>query len=223
MITFKQFLGEGEETDLVKVINKQCAEFLSQTHRAGLLVRGMRSLGPASNIGHFANPLYKGGNRARQDTVIEYALKAPRSDRKPSDTPRRIHVILDRWFNQHFGVNARSAATFCYGEKSRDQVLQYGTAYAVFPVGDFKIIWSPKIADLYGDVETELLPKIRRGEFDDEETAISEWMMEQDYTDSKPVEAIKSNMELMLICSKYYAFAYSDYASMLHEVLDIAK
>jgi len=218
MITFKEYLLEADSTDLVKVLNRDCAEFFSQTHRAGLLVRGMRDLRGAT-LGHFANPLYSG--RRGQTTVIEYAVKTPRTDRKPADTPRRAHVMLDRWFDAKFGVKARSNAVFCYPPRAKQHAMQYGDMYAVFPIGDFRIIWSPNVDDLYGELETSFLTKMRRGEYEDDDAALDDYLSDKHYTDKDLNKAMKSRSELMLICSKYYAFSYGEYASMLAQVLEI--
>ena len=74
-----------------------------------------------------------------------------RTDREPKDTPIHIHRWLDDWFKANFNVYARSNSVFVTSD--------YGLAndfgdnvYCIFPIDKYKIIWSNKITDLYGDL-----------------------------------------------------------------------
>lgn len=74
-----------------------------------------------------------------------------RTDRSPKDTSPAAHYAVDEIFYQIFKVRARSNSIFCTPDyKTADS---YGfSVYGIFPNGsDYKIIWSSKVDDLYGD------------------------------------------------------------------------
>ena len=87
-------------------------------------------------------PLYRGMpvNEDMMDLI-------PRKNRTPRDMKRDYHQTLDILFKKKFGWKPRSSGIFCTG--SQHTASQYGRIYSVWPKGQFKFIWSPKITDLY--------------------------------------------------------------------------
>ncbi len=77
-----------------------------------------------------------------------------RKNRKPLDTPIKLHNILDKMFQKKFGWKARSEGVFAAGKWyfSGSKDTYYGDTYLFFPIGNFKYVWSPKIDDLYEDL-----------------------------------------------------------------------
>lgn len=88
------------------------------------------------------NFLYS-GRKGITDIVTK---KKIRKNRRPLDTPEILHDLLDRKFLMEFGVKARSESLFAKADK---QVGFYGRPYYVFPIGNYNLIWSDKIDDLF--------------------------------------------------------------------------
>ena len=68
----------------------------------------------------------------------------------------------------------------------------------MFPIGDFKFIWSPKISDLYAALPLSFkgasLPEV-----------VTHVMSE--YTDKNLAAAINSEFEISIKCKEYYLLA----------------
>lgn len=111
------------EKDAIIAINKDCSTFLQGIHYGQKLLRGSK----------------------RQVPLI---LKTkPRNDRVPRDMPEKLHKVLDMEFKKRFGVKARSEAVFC--GTNANITDEYGESHYVFPIGNFKMIWSDTIDDIY--------------------------------------------------------------------------
>jgi hypothetical protein len=61
--------------------------------------------------------------------------------------PDELHDYLDEQFKKKFGWKARSEGVFCV--RSKQIAYNYGNPYSVFPIGNYKYIYSNKIHDLY--------------------------------------------------------------------------
>jgi len=70
----------------------------------------------------------------------------PRTDRKPTDTPKWLHVYMDKLFFKKFGWKPRSEGVFALAVNKIEYMTSY---YPVFPIGEYGYIWSPKVTDLY--------------------------------------------------------------------------
>lgn len=93
-----------------------------------------------------------------------YNIKKIRKDRRPTDTPIRIHNLLDDYFEKHFGVRLRSNSLFCY--TNMYDVLKYGEPYLICPVGDYETYYHPKVHDLYVQMKQLVLKNIEIDDFD---------------------------------------------------------
>lgn len=127
-----------------------------------------------------------------------------RKDRTPRDTPKHVHNYVDELFYDEFGIRARSNTLFC--SMDAHAVKTYGDPYLIFPIGQYKLIWSPEISDFYGDI-------IQDAEGYDERTI--ERTMEREIEDAvetykitKVLPDISTYSEIMLYCKKYYALNY---------------
>lgn len=70
-----------------------------------------------------------------------------RKNRKPRDTDVRYHNAINRAFLSVFGWKARGQGLFVTGDQKFAEV--YGIPYLIFPVGDFKFVYSPVFKDLW--------------------------------------------------------------------------
>lgn len=115
-----------EIVELRALIKSKCQPYLRQVANAKkkVLYRGMR--GDHSKL---------------------YHTFTVRTDRKPVDSSADLHNALDTALAREFGAKARSAGVFVIGDNN--VISEYGEDYMIFPVGEFKCIWSPHIADAY--------------------------------------------------------------------------
>lgn len=145
-----------------------------------------------------------------------------RKNRNPLDSSAEFHNFVDNIFLKKFKHNFRSNAVFCTGNKPDAE--HYGSAYMVVPMGNFRFLWSPKIADLYsslGDtyddfedtvrdmkhmyVKNKFLPpdKMKSVMADIMKSAEEKFLKDTQYTDKDLVAAIKKKNEVMIACDKY--------------------
>lgn len=73
-----------------------------------------------------------------------------RNDRTPRDTPLVWHKALDQFFVNQFNWPYRSAALFA--TSNINNAYDYGKPYAIFPIGEFKICYSPIVEDITMDL-----------------------------------------------------------------------
>lgn len=73
-----------------------------------------------------------------------------RTDRIPRDTPNHWHVVLDKFFQQQFGITYRSSALFATTDINN--TVNYGAPFVIFPKGEFKMCYSPIIDDITVDL-----------------------------------------------------------------------
>lgn len=115
----KDYLNEGfmKLEQALEYIDDNCQPYISELQRAkrvgGLLLSGRRE----------ANPFFT-------DSI--------RKDRRPKDTPRELHDLLDELFEQEYGLKPRSQSLFCNPKMS--EIRTYGSPYFIFPIGRFKIV-----------------------------------------------------------------------------------
>lgn len=163
--------------------------------------------------------LYRGMNMGK-----EWGEKQVRKDRNPSDMGKDFHFDLDDMFDQKFHIKARSQTLFCTGDYH--QTTSYGEAYVVWPVGRYKVLWSPKVRDLYLDAvkygyvknmdDAIRLEAIHRKlDYLDIDVQDELWKMfnfrnqeairrlVKDYKVGDIAGAIKSHNELMIECDSY--------------------
>lgn len=140
-------------------------------------------------IDKIENRFFLRGVRASSVPLAEFSKKNIRPDRKPMSTDLAMHHAMDNWFNEKFGFKARSAALFTTGDFK--DARSYGAVYAIFPIGDFRFIWSEVIGDLF----ISMRDPERMGEILDD----------ANYKDTDLESALSSGHEIMLSCKEYYA------------------
>lgn len=129
-----------------------------------------------------------------------------RKDRNPMNTPQVIQDIFDDTCKKKFGWKPRSSGLFVSGDVS--QARSYGDDYAIYPIGDFKFLWSPTISDFYIDIS--IISSNYEGSRDKvfKEKAFQEEVKAKiikSYSDKNLKKAIKSGQEIMIKCNEYYA------------------
>jgi hypothetical protein len=97
-----------------------------------------------------------------------------RSDRQPKDTPRWLHNIFDEAFKKKFGWKARSEGVFASASTYQSEV--YGKSYLIFPIGDFKFVYSHHVVDLFDDLTLSLLTGPNRDNTDIVRDYALSWM-----------------------------------------------
>jgi hypothetical protein len=127
----KNFITESTGiplVDVVKSIHKDCQPFLKE-----FIVP----------MGEKVDFLYSG----RLDSGKPFNKETMRTNRPSLDTNDMIHDDLNKAFQKKFGYPARASSMFVTG--SMYMALEYGKIYAVFPIGNYKYLWSHEIDDLY--------------------------------------------------------------------------
>jgi hypothetical protein len=200
MKTFKQFIAEGQAPvdddaalTLIEALKQSCGPFLKQSGIKPLW-RGMPTE-PKDyeyvTISGEEVPLYK---------------KWVRQDRKPLSTTVKMHKVIDDYFFEKFNVRARSQGIFCYGEEGRKYTEEFGSLYAVFPIGEFKYVWSPKVKDLtyaLGNLTSAELKAI-------DPEVIGKFLDGKKYKMNGLKAALNTDCEISVICSSFYAVRISD-------------
>jgi len=197
----KQFINEETNPDpekLVALIKKNCKPYLRQKAKAPL-------------------QLYRGMKKLEYEDFLEIT---PRKDRKPRDTPLKIHKKIDDLFLKYHGIRARSEGVFVTTDYSISSY--YGINGIVFPVGDFKFLWNPYVFDLSMDPTGMAVLKPWYKKLIDEIMALiskdpknTDEVLEniiKGYKSTNLKAAMKSGNEIMIFCKKYYIVdsLYSD-------------
>lgn len=203
MITFKNFISEEslmeqEVSAVLRLINYHCKQFVRDSGKTGFIKKGMKW----DSIGEIQT------TEDAETHLLQFAHKIVKADRSPLDNSKLAHDTMDKWFEEEFGVKARSSSVFVYGESVDVQDLTaYGQPCIIFPVGNFTYEWSPKIGDPFDAL----------GELETEEEIVAA-LEAADYRDDGLPEAIKSKNEIMIQCKSFYAFPVK-YEAQLKDAL----
>ena len=149
------------------------------------------------------------------DLEVSYYEKQTRTNRKPRNTGKYEHDLVDEWFDAEFGMAARSMAVFCFGEMGRRDTRDYGSEAVIFPIGDFKYVWSPEVGDLYQALD-----------FPDDRKSIDAYIETKlptlKYKTTDLNQAVKDDAEIMIMCKRYLAIPLESNAQ-LKEIKEIIK
>ena len=159
-------IADAGDMEAIELVKRDCQAFI-KSKPGGLMFRGMK-------------------NKPRGIFIQDV-----RNDRNPRNMKLEVHEAADEWFHDRFGFKARSEAVFVSGELA--DAKSYGKAYAVFPIGEFKYVWSPDVGDLF-----ILLHSTRPADVEEELNGAG-------YMDTQLKHAISSGLEIMVQCKKYYA------------------
>lgn len=199
MRTFKQFIAEEEKAEpLADLLERRCRSFLNRSGQNGLLYRGVNSFGNAEKLVVEQEP---GQNRWAY-------IMSVRKNRRPMTMDPKLSKVIDHWFEDRFGIRARSQALFCYGEGGAAAAEAYGHhKCVVFPIGSFTYVWSPGVDDLYYEVQADL-----KGVVDP--TEIDRYLSQLGYTINDLDKAVMSDSEIMVDCDQFIAVPYHSLADL---------
>ena len=188
MKTFKEFLRESDDAlTLADIIKRDCQPFLREAKGAGFLMRGIKNFEtPFTNV---ISAIDEKENKLSWGTLNKVV------DRKPRHTPDKEHTVFNAWFEKEFGWKARSDGLFTFGDLGTNTTAlsYYGDRHLIFPIGDFKYVWSPIVGDLYAEYPGDL-------------TDHDKWLGAQGYTDKNLNKAIGlGHTEIMIKAEKFYA------------------
>lgn len=187
---------------VVDMLEKDCGPYLG-------LVNGIENA-------LFKSPMYRGVGRFKWDQQpgFEEFIKRQQVDynRQPRDTAPILHKVADNWFENKTGIPFRSQSVFCTGLDVTAQRYAGagGETVIVCPIGKFDYCWSPFINDMTDAIDRYVVP----GGTEDGEDDGDSWT-EQDvveaclqegkyYLNSKLLQGIKSNHEIMIHCPEVY-------------------
>jgi len=170
--------GEAELKRLHETLVKNCKQYIKEA-QGQLLWRGVRK------------------------TPKVITSITPRTNREPRDTPKFIHEYFDKELFKKFGWKPRSSGVFCTGDLKHAE--EYGPAVSVWPIGNFKYLWSPEVMDLYLEV-THLRSKDPK-EYDNLDYDLLKDMLNS-YKNNNLREAILKGHEIMIGCNKYFAVSW---------------
>lgn len=165
------------------LIKRDCQPYLSQVKDPMLLRRGV----------------------ARQTDRMAFGKKqAHLAGRNPRGTQmKEHHDAVNKYFTSEFGLPFRNAVM-----TSGDQLLvgSFGTDVAVFPIGEFKFLWSPKIRDLNHQIIMNWAVEIFGTDVkpSDQEPILIELISKSGYQTTDLEAAIKSQVEIMIWVEEYY-------------------
>lgn len=118
---------ETQMEEIIDIIVKDCKPFLSE-------------------FDMFHNPIYRGTNR--DDVIFDHVMKVrSRRKRKPKDTPKHIHDLMDDLFFKYYGWKPRSEGIFV--THNRSFAGNYGFQVYFFPKGKYQYLWHPQVEDIY--------------------------------------------------------------------------
>ncbi len=89
--------------------------------------------------------------RGTDKQITEIGAVTTRKNRKPKDTPQKVHELLDLLFFKKFGWKVRSEGVFT--NPYANFVLPYGNyKYVFFPIGKYRYVWSSRVEDLFAQM-----------------------------------------------------------------------
>ena len=76
-----------------------------------------------------------------------------RTNRKPLDTPLKIHNKFNEKLKEKFGWYPRREGVFATSDYSQSDI--YGKSYLFFPIGQYKYVYLKKISDPISDLQSK--------------------------------------------------------------------
>lgn len=189
MLLSEIFLKENLQLpeDIVALIHKDCQPFLHEMGNdlSHLLYRGVSK---------------KSLQRAKPTNIPNlYIVPGYYDNRNPRDTAIEVHIEINKRFVQKFGVPFRNGV-FVVGDSGLTGA--YGNELAVIiPIGNFKYCWSPKVMDLFSELEDF--------EFEDDEDA-DFYDIVDSYQTSGLKQAVSTTSEIMLYCNSCFMYIITD-------------
>lgn len=177
-----------EKLTPIEYIKRDCQPFLQQADDPLMLYRGMRF----SDNQHFIR------KKARLD------------NRQPQAMSDLSHKIINEYFVDEFGFPFRNGV---FTVPNKNLASSFGITHNVFPIGEFRYLWSPKVEDLNYKLEDEEIGST----FDPEEyeEELVQTLESYKYRDFGLNDAADFGHEIMIWCLHYYAMPSSHIDHML--------
>jgi len=134
------------------------------------------------------------GLRATSDWGVKKTVRL--DNRTPMSMKQSIHNELNNKFTHYFGEPFRNAV-FCTGSKS--QATVYGMLFCVYPIGEYKYLWSSDYRDLYHAHDEY---KYANGQ---DPTFFADRLDYESYHTDRLNDGIYSGNEIMIRTKEYYA------------------
>jgi len=186
----------NEYYQIARYINEMCQPYLTEI-----------DFSPEHNI------LFRGMKKVPEIISVEKTRK----DRRPTATPQAIHELSDNYFYEKFGIKPRSEGTFA--TRSYGQAKGFGVPAVIFPVGEFKYVWSPKVADMYGiwrQVQFEQITRLySEGKKGAAQDIVNQILDARGFrTDGLPL-AMSNQVEISIICDEYLVLNEHAFSAMV--------
>lgn len=137
-------------------------------------------------------PLFRGVSR--YTGMSKFTIKQSHlHNREPMNTDAQVHRLLNDAFDAKFGWKARNGVFVTSNDKD---ARRYGHLFYFIPIGRFEFIWSPKIVDLYTDLDVKYTIKNFAGA-----KKVADF-----YKNTDLEKAMQSEHEIMFKCDNYYLF-----------------
>lgn len=134
----------------------------------------------------------------------------PRTDRRPKDTNKVLHNLVDDLLEKKFGWRPRSEGIFT--SSHRGMVAGYGNTFSVWPIGDYKFVWSDEARDMFNSLRAML--KLSSSDMDNSNTVLKALKdsgnqnkikkLVDSFQDTNLAAAWKSGNEVVFSCKQYY-------------------
>jgi len=181
--------------------------------------------------------LYRGINKGKDIAqIFTNQLLSRRPDRMPLHTDQFAHDAFNEYFTKKFNHPFRNALFVTGNIKI---AKDYGTPYAVFPIGDFEYLWAKNTTDLYVAYsytepakDFSILNKFMNyagvGMDSDSFASIKKdtfkWLNDDvEFSQEDLKDAIETGNEIMLWVDNYYAIRadyYDFFAKELRQLID---
>jgi len=126
----------------------------------------------------------------------------PEDERDPRGMSKEEKEMVNDYFMKEFGEPYRDSM-LCTGDLMATK--EFGESYVVFPIGDFTFLWSKDVRDLNRSMN-KLIVNAERGE--DPQYVPDLIPNRATYQDTELLTGIRSDNEIMIRASGYYAISY---------------
>lgn len=158
--------------EAIALIKRDCQPYLHETSGTRYLWRGVKGC------------------------IAPFIRKEVQKNRRPRDMHPDLHHMLVMAFKE-LGFKAhRGNSVFCTSRFSWG-LEDYGNVYAIFPIGEFSVTWSWRVADL-----TEQLRELKISNFSSYEE-IKQFVKDY-YEQGNIQQAMETSNEIMIECDRYY-------------------
>lgn len=141
--------------------------------------------------------------------TFDWEIRQMRVRPKPRNTPVDLHNSVNDYFESRFnGWRAREQGMFITGHANT--AYGYGKLFTIFPIGNFKSLWSPEIEDLtstYSDFKS----MNKKDTIWDDNAAAKDLTLDyvqkcKWYLDEKVKEGLMDGNEIIVNCEAFYIF-----------------